>query len=438
MEWWLALIVFFGSLMFLMALGIPIAFTFLVLNIVGVYFLWGGNVSQLVLSMKSSIAIFALLPLIFFVLMGSLLAQSGIAGNMIDTVNKCLGRLPGRLSLLAVVTGSIFAALSGSSGGSLALLGGVLLPQMEKYGYKKPMTLGPLMASGGLAIMIPPTNLGVFIAVLAEVSVGDMVVGIIPVGFMLAGIYAAYVIVRCLFQPSLAPVYEVGRFSLGEKIADVVKYVVPLGFIMFLVTGLIFLGIATPGEAACVGCAGSFVLSSCYGGLSRGLIKKTFVSTLRTVVMVLAIMVSAVAFSQLLTFTGASRGMIDFVVGLKLSPLSVVICMQLIVFILGCLMDVTGIIMITIPIFMPIVNAIGFSPLAFIVAYLLNIETAMITPPFGYSLFIMKGIAGAVSPKTTIQDVYKAATPFVIFNSLVIFLLSVFPIIALFLPRMVK
>ncbi len=301
MEWWLALLVILGSLIILMVSGLHTAFCFMVVSVAGAYLLFNGEAGlrTLILNISSAVTTFSLLPIILFVLMGSILFQSDIAGNLIDAVNKLLGRLPGRLSLLAVFAGTLMACLSGSSMGSTAMLGSVLVPEMEKHGYSKEMSLGPILGSGSLAIMIPPTSLGVLIAVIAEVSVGKLLIAIIIPGLILAAVYAVYVLVRCWLQPSIAPPYEVAQYSLSEKVIDVSKHVLPMAFIVFLVTGIIFLGVATPSESAAVGCFGSGILAAAYGRLNWKIMNKSLDATVRTAAMVLLIMASAVAFSQI-------------------------------------------------------------------------------------------------------------------------------------------
>lgn len=277
--------------------------------------------------------------------------------------------------------------------GSIAILGSVLVPDMEKHGYKKPMSLGPILGSGGLAIMIPPTSLGVLLAALARISVGKLLIAIIIPGLLMAFFYAAYIIIRCLLQPSLAPTYEVTPTPLLEKLKNTGKYVLPAGLIIFLVTGVIFLGIATPTEAAASGAIGTFILAACYRRMNWQMLKTSVGSALEISVMMLIIIAGAKAFSQVLAFSGASKGMIQFVLSVPLAPILIVIAMQIILLFMGCFMEIFSIMMITIPIFIPIITALGFDPLWFGVIMLLNMEMATTSPPFGLSLFVMKGVA---------------------------------------------
>ncbi len=437
MEWWVALVVIVGAVILLMVSGLPTALCFMLVNLVGVYFFWGGEqgFQQLILSIRSSVTRFSLMPIVLFMLMGSVLFHSNVAPLMINAINKWLGRLPGRLSLLAVLSGTLFATLSGSSMGSTAMLGSTLVPEMEKYGYKKPMSLGPILGSGGLAIMIPPSGLGVFVAAVAEISVGKLLIAIIVPGLMMAFLYGCYVLIRAWLQPSLAPAYDTASFSLSDKISSFIRYVLPVGFIIFLVTGLIFLGIATPSESAAVGCLGTFILAAAYRRFNWELVKKSVEASILTSVMVLFIMASAVAFSQMLAFSGASRGMVAFVLELNAPPILTVIGIQVLILIMGCFMPTNGIIMIVIPLFLPIVEAYGFDLVWFIVLTLLNTEMATTTPPFGLSLFVMKGVA---PPDTEMADVYKAGLPFLGCDAIVMILLIAFPVIGLWLPGVMR
>jgi tripartite ATP-independent transporter DctM subunit len=318
LEWWIVFLFIFIGLLFLFALGVPVAFSFLFVNLVGAYLFWGGQVglSQLILSIYNSVTSFALIPVPLFVLMGEVMFHSGVAPRMMDVLDKWLGRIPGRLSLLAVGGGTIFATLTGSAMAGAAMLGSVLVPEMESRGYKKSMTIGPILGSGGLAIMIPPSALGVLLAGLALFSVGQFLVAIIIPGLLMAVLYAGYILVRCTLQPHLAPPYEMKHFPISEKVVATVRYILPLGSILFLVVGLIFLGIATPTEAAALGALGCFVLAFFYRGLNWDLTKRSFSSTLDVTVMMFMILTGSMAFSQLLAFTGATQGLIKLAVGL--------------------------------------------------------------------------------------------------------------------------
>jgi len=402
-------------------------------NVVGVFVLWGGvtGLRQLILSIFQSVTIFTLLPVPLFILMGEVMFHSGMGVNLLDTLDKWMGRLPGRLGLLAVGGGTLFSTLTGASMGSVAMLGSVLVPEMEKRGYKKPMSLGPILGSGGLAIMIPPSSLAVLLGAIGEISIGKILIAIIIPGLLMAALYATYIIGRCWLQPSIAPPYKVSPTPLLDKVIAAARYVLPLGFIVFLVVGIIFLGIATPTEAAATGTLGTFILAAAFGKLKWEVVKKSISSTFEITVMILMIITGATAFSQILAYTGASEGLTEFTISLPLAPILIIIAMQIVLLFMGMFMSVVGIMMITLPIFVPVVNALGFSLVWFAVIYLLNMEMATTTPPFGLSLFVMKGVT---PPTTTMGDIYRAALPFLYCDAIAMTLIIAFPALALWLP----
>ena len=437
MEWYLLLLIILGSLVLLMATGFPVAFCFMLVTMVGVYLLWGGQsgLEQLIFSIKGSVTHFALLPVPLFILMGGLIFHSGLAPVIIDAIDRRLGRLPGRLGLLAVVSGALFAALTAVSMSTVAMLGSAMTPEMEERGYKKSMSIGPILGSGGLAHMIPPSDLGVILGFIAQISIGRILMGIIFPGLLVAGIYFTYIILRCRFQPSIAPAYETPPVPLPQKLIHTVRYILPAGIVVFLVIGVIFLGIATPSEASATGVLGTFILTALYRRLNWRVVKSAVFDTLRITVMVFMILTGSLAFSQILGFSGATKGLVAFATGFTVHPVVIFIGMQLVLIFLGMFMEVVSMMMVTVPVFMPIIYALGFDPAWFAVVYLINMEVAMISPPFGMSLFVMKGVAPA---GTTMGDIYRAALPFIGLTLLAIGILIAFPQIALWLPSLMR
>jgi tripartite ATP-independent transporter DctM subunit len=435
LEWPLVLLLIFGGLIVLMITGMPIAFCFMLINIIGMYAFFGGmlGLEQLVTTIYSSLTTFILLPIPLFILMGEVMFHSGIAPKLIETLDKWLGRIPGRLSLLAVAVGTVLSTLTGTSLASVAMLGSVLVPEMEKHGYRKSMSLGPILGSGGLAMMIPPSALAVLCGAIAELSIGKLLIAIICPGLLMALIYALYIIIRCLLQPSIAPIYEVKRASLSDKIVSTLRYVLPQGIVVFLVVGVIFLGIATPSEAAATGCVGTIALAACYRRLGWSVLKKSIIGTLSVTGMLFLIMSGATAFSQILSFSGATSGITELATGINVPPLFIIIVMQVIILFLGGFLDVVSIMMITLPIFIPVVKTLGFDSIWFAVVFLINIEMAGISPPFGLSLFVMKGVT---SSETSMGDIYRAALPFIGLSIIAMAMVMTFPKIALWLPSL--
>jgi len=437
MEWWLVILIMFGGLFVLMSSGMPVAFAFLIMSLVGSAIYLGGHAGlhQLVYSSMQSVTSFTLLPVPLFIFMGELMFATRLGLLAIDTVNELLGRVPGRLALLSIGSGGIVGALCGSALASTALHGRLLFPEMRKRGYSKFISLGPIITSGSLAMVIPPTALGVLLASLANVSVGNFLIGCIIPGILLVLVYGAYIIVLCTVNPSHAPAYHMTGKTLSKKAVSIVTNVLPMGLIVFLVTVTIYIGVCTPSEAAALGAGGTMVLAAFYKQLKWDILKKAMDGTLRTTAMIFFILVGSTAFSQILAFSGAGSAITEITAGLPLSPVMLVICMQLMVILLGAFMDQLSILMITLPIFMPIIRAIGFNDMVFIIMLLINVEMAGKTPPFGMSLFVIKGV---VPEDVSTIDTYKSVSPFLLCDLVVMGLLLAFPSLTLWLPGMMK
>jgi tripartite ATP-independent transporter DctM subunit len=253
-------------------------------------------------------------------------------------------------------------------------------------------------------------------------------------GVLIGILYAAYIVTRCYLQPSIAPPYQIPHIPIAKKIIATFKNVVPIAVIIFLVIGVILLGIATPSEAAALGALGAFVLAACYRSLSWIVFSRSVLNAIRVTVMLLTILLGAMAFSQILGYTGCVRGLVEFATGLPLPPVAILIGMLLTVSVLGCFMDEIALLMMILPVFMPIVKALGFNPIWFAIILLINLEMALTTPPFGMILFVMKGAAPS---DTKMTDIYKAALPFLACDAVAIALLIIFPQVALWLPSII-
>ena len=337
MEWWLALSLLLGTMVVLMVSGIPVAVAFLFVDLVGAVLFLGGEpgITQLVLNMAESLSSFSLLPVPLFVLMGEVMFHSKLGFRAIDVVDQWIGRIPGRLSLLAIVGGALFSTMSGSTLATTAILGSMLVPDMEKRGYSKTMAIGPIMGSGGLSMLIPPSALAILLAALNQISVGGLLIaGILP-GLLMAFFYGGYVVVRSMLQPHLAPNYQRDPVPLKDRIKGTLLHVVPLGLILFLVIGLIFLGVATPSEAAALGAMGTIVLAFAYRRMNGRVLKASILGTVRVTSMMFMIIVGSMTFSQIMAFSGASAGLISLVTDLDLHPIMILISMQVLLLFLG-------------------------------------------------------------------------------------------------------
>jgi tripartite ATP-independent transporter DctM subunit len=434
-EWVFDLAFFFGLLMLMMLSGMPVAFGFLTLNIIGLYLFLGGtgSLSLLATSAFSSIGQFALIPIPLFILMGELLMRTGLAAKTVEAVDHWIGRVPGRLSLSSVGGGTLFGALSGASMASVAMLGSTLVPEMTRRGYKPAMSVSSILAGGGLAVLIPPSALGVLLGALAKVSIAELLLaGILP-GIVLAAMYFAYFAIRASLQPDLAPPYQAERTTLGHKLYALLT-VAPLLSLIGVVTGLIFLGVATPSESAAMGVVATMVLAAFYGRLSWLAVRQSLMAAMTTTSMMLLVIVGSTGFSQLLAATGATSSLVAAVGGMDLNPIVMVIVMQLIVLVLGCFIDTISIMLVAIPVFMPIVLAQGLDPIWFCILILVQLELAGITPPFGVLLFVMKG----VQQHLRISEIYRAALPIVLIQIALVALLMIFPEIVTALPNATK
>ena len=435
MEWYGVLAFFLIGLIFLLLSGFPIAFSFLLMDFLGVLFFMGPvGLKHLPLNIFTSISTFALAPVPLFIFMGELMFHSQIANNSIDVLDRWLGRIPGRLSLLAATSGTIFAATSGSSMANTAMLGTVLLPEMKKRGYSTSMSVGPILGVGGLAMLIPPSALAVVLASIGRFSVGrTLVAGVIP-GIILGIMFTVYIVLSAWLRPSIAPTYNVESCTLVQRLFLTAKYLLPVGFIIFMVIGVIILGVATPTEAAASGVIGTILVIVVYGRFNWQVVKATMTGTLQITVMVFMIITASKTFSSVLAFTGASGGLTDLVRGLDVHPLVILICMQVIIAFMGTFMESVSIMMICLPVFMPISDVLGFDPVWFGILMLINLEMGQITPPFGMLLFVMKSVT---SDDITIQEICRAAVPYIVFDVLVMAMIIIWPSIALWLPDLI-
>jgi tripartite ATP-independent transporter DctM subunit len=436
MEWWAVLAFFIGGLVFLLLLGQPIAFAFLLMDVFAVLIFMGPlGLEQITLNIASSISTFVLVPVPLFIFMGELMFHSQLAPDTIETLDGWLGRLPGRLSLLAATSGTLFAATSGSTMANTAMLGTILLPEMKKRGYNTAMSVGPIIGVGGIAMLIPPSALAVVLAAIGQISVSRILIGGVIPGLILSAFFAIYIVMSAWLKPSIAPPYEVAPRPILEKIALSFKYFVPMAFIIFMVIGLIILGIATPTEAAASGAIATLVVILIYGRLNWRMLRAALKGSVQISVMIFMIIAASKTFSSILSFTQASSGLLGLVEGLEVHPLLILVAMQVILIFMGTFMDAISIMMICLPVFMPISHALGFDPVWFGILMLINLELGQITPPFGMLLFVMKGVA---PPEVTIEEICWAAVPYILFDIIVMAMVIVWPQLALWLPNLLR
>jgi tripartite ATP-independent transporter DctM subunit len=433
MEWFEALAVLLGVILVLMAIGMPVALAFLAANILGAWIFMGGErgVAQLLNNGFGSLTKYALMPIPLFLLMGEIFFYTGLGGRMFNAIDKLLGKLPGRLSYVTVLGGTAFSTLSGSSMGSTALLGSLMVPEMSRRGYKSYMSIGPILGTGGLAIIIPPSALAVLLATLAQIDVAALLLaGVIP-GLILAGFYIATIWLQTKIDASAAPAYDVPTMSVAEKIILLFREVVPMVGIMVVIIIMMIEGFVTPSEAAAFGALGVLLLAVIFRCLTLDALRKSITGALRVTLMAYLIVFGSATFSQLLAFSGASRGLVNWATSFDLAPLAMLMIMFAVLLLLGMFMEQISIMLLTVPIFFPLAQSLGFDLVWFALIMLLSLEISFTTPPFGLLLFVMKGVA---PPGTTMREIYTSAFPFIGCSLVLVALLIAFPNLALWLP----
>ena len=432
MEWYWALAILTGMVIFMMAIGMPVALTFITTNILGALIFIGVNgLAQVVDNATDLVTSFTLGPVPMFVMMGALFFHTGLANRVFDGLDVLFGRLPGRLCYLTVAGGAIFSTLTGSSMANTAMLGSLMVPEMQRRGYNSRMSMGPILGTGGLAMIIPPSSIGVLLASVANIDVGRLLVaGFLP-GIALAVLYAMMITLQLRINPESAPAYDVPRTSVAVKAKLVCTNIAPMGLVVFVVVGFIVLGWTTPTEAAAFGVAGVMILAALFRVMTWKSLRTAVEATVKVAGMVFFILVSSTVFSQLLAFSGASAGLLHWATGFAVSKYVVLLLMFVVLIILGMFMDPVSMMLITVPIFFPLAQALGFDLIWFGLFVLMTFEMAGTTPPFGLLLYVMLGVA----PKgTTLFQVANFAFPFLICDTILIVVLVIFPDLALYLP----
>ncbi|MFC6636080.1 TRAP transporter large permease subunit [Sulfitobacter sp. JBTF-M27] len=433
MDWVLVLTLMLGGLAVLLLMGMPVAFAFIAVTTVGAYHVLGGErgILQLARNSAQSVANFQLAPIPLFILMGEILFQTGVAHRAIDAIERVVTRIPGRMSVVTIFGGTIFAALSGSTIANTAMLGSTLLPGMLKRGYHPSMAMGPIMASGAIAMLIPPSALAVLVGSLAGISIaGLLIAGVIP-ALLLAGLFVAYVVGRSIIDPTVAPPDTLEQMTLKERWTPFVLYVLPLSVLFLVVIGSLLMGIATPTESAALGSLTAVLIGAAYRSLSWDKLGRALMETLKLSVMILFIIAASQTFAQVLSFSGATSGLIRTINSFDPTPLMVLLGMIAILLFLGCFIDQVSMLMVTVPIFVPLAQAMGINELVLGVVYLLTMEIGLLTPPFGLLLFVMRGVA---PPEIRMRQIYAAVTPFLLIKLFVLGLIVWVPELGTWLP----
>lgn len=436
MEWYTILLLGVAILFALFLSGAPIFLAFLFAILVGVYFIIGpAGFPMFANSILDTASTTSLASIPLFILMGELLFRSGTMDVLFDSIDKLVGRVRGRQYVLVVMLSAVFGALSGVAMAVAAMLGRAIMPGMQDRGYNKGIAAGLIVGGASLAPIIPPSLLAIIVGSIADVSIAKLLIaGVVP-GLLMGGLFLCYVFFRIMINPTLAPTNvasESGDITLNERLIALL-HTAPFVIVILSVMGLIMLGIATPSESAATGVLGALITAAIYRNLSVKMIWESVISSITVAAMILAIMTMSKMFTQLLAFTGATSELVVLVSNLDLSPVLMLIILLGVPFLLCMFIDTIAVILLTIPIYQPVVTSMGFDPVWFWLLFLINITLGAITPPFGYTLFAFK----AVVPDMSISEVYKATWPFVLLFILGMGLIVIFPGIATFLPNLV-
>jgi tripartite ATP-independent transporter DctM subunit len=436
-------LIMFGAALLLLVVGYPVAFTFGAVSIFfGALSAWfeimpdGGTVLEFYeefLSMFSMMPfrIYAimtnkiLMAVPLFIFMGIVLQKSELAERMLSSMGTLFGKVRGGLAISTVLIGALLAASTGVVGASVVAMGVISLPVMLDNGYKKSISCGTICAAGTLGQIIPPSIVLIVLADVFQLPVGDLFKAAVMPGLMLVGVYVVYILIVSFLDKDAAPAMKVdSSVSRGTNIKKALLSIIPPLTLIILVLGSIFAGVATPTESASLGALGAMILALMYGKLSYGLVRDASLETVKTTSMVFAILIGATAFSMVFIYSGADEIVEAFMTTLPGEKWGFLILTMLIIMFLGFFIDFIEISYIVVPILLPIANTIGIDPLWFAILIALNLQTSFLTPPFGFSLFYLKGVA---PPEVKTTDIYTGVLPFIILQVLVLASIVLFP-----------
>ncbi len=433
MEWWLLLIIASVGLIFLMFAGVPIAFSLGFLALVLGITLVGPKILYLFGSLAyGKVNSFALVAVPLFIFMAEVILVSGATKDAFDMLHKWIGAAPGGLAIASQVGCTLFAAVCGASTATTAVIGGIAVPEMLERKYEKRLATGSIAAGGALGVLIPPSILLIIYGILAETSIGQLFIGGVIPGLLLASLFSTYSLIRCSINPSLGP--PVKGISWRDRFSSLWK-ILPLLLLAVFMFGALYTGICTPTEVAGVGAFASVLIALAYRRLNFANLKEAFFRTARTTCFILWILVAASAFGYVLSYLQVPQQLCAWAVALPVSRYVILIGINLLLFILGCIMDPAAIIMVTVPILVPLVQELGFDLVWFGVMFVVNMELAEITPPLGLNLYIMKAVAPA---EVTLSDIIRGAVPFMILDVVGLALVIIFPELILWLPSTMR
>jgi tripartite ATP-independent transporter DctM subunit len=426
-----------GSLLLLLIMGVPMAFA---LGFVAVAFAFGSfgwDALQLIASrIYGFVSVYVLIAVPMFLLMASIMDRSGVARDLYDAMSVWAGGLPGGIAVMTLIAAVFMAATTGIIGGEIILLGLVALPQMLRLGYDKNLAIGTICAGGSLGTMIPPSIVLIFYGLTANVSIGELFIAVVMPGLLLASFYLVYTLVRCSLDPTLGPPLPAQErdMPLGQKLALLKGLILPMG-IAIAVLGSIYAGIAAVSEAAAVGVAGTIFAAWVRGELSWTMLREALHQTMATCGLLLWLTFGATALIGVYNLLGGIRFIQSAMTDLPFEPIVIVLIMMAILIVLGMFMDWVGILLLTMPIFVPIVERLGYDPIWFGILFCMNMQISYLSPPFGPAAFYLKSVA---PPEISLQDIFRALWPFILMQIAAIVMVMMFPQIALWLPAVLR
>lgn len=434
MDWIIILVSFFSALLLLMLTGINVFIAFLAVNLTATALLIGERGFGLFVNSvtdSTSNGSYATIPL--FILMGEILFRSGSVDVLFDSVDRLVGKIRGRLYAVVIVIATIFGALSGAAVAVSAMLGRSAMPTMEARGYSPRLSATVILAGASLAPIIPPSLLAIIIGSLADVSIaGLLIAGIVP-GIIISIMTGTYVTASVIRNPALAPTDSDETDDPRGSALGAMLRMFPFMFIIFMVMGMIMLGIATPGESAATGVVGSILVAMLYKRASFSMLRTALISATRLSVMIMVIVASSTLFSQLVAFTGASRALVAWATDLGLSPMAMFFILMALPFVLCMFIDQIAFLLMAVPLYEPLVTALGYDPIWFWTIFLINLTVGGVTPPFGYTLFALS----AAAPNLSVGQVFRASYPVVAIFLLAMLLLTLVPSLVTWLPGII-
>ncbi len=436
MSWQIASLMLLGGSMVLLFIGMPVAFSFIAINLIGAALFLGGDagIHQLVRNSVAAVVNFSLTPIPLFILMGEVLFHTGLAIKVIDGVERLIRQVPGRLAVVAVVAGTVFSAISGSTIATTAMLGSLMLPIMLARGYHPTMATGPIMAIGAVDMLIPPSALTVLLGSLSGISISKLLIGGVVPGLILSVAFVVYIVARVRADPALAPATPIEKLSGWARFDPLVRYVLPLVSIFVVVVGAMAGGIATPTESAALGALATMALAAIYRALTIQALTKALHGTIGISGMILFIILGATTFSQILSFSGATEGIVAAIFGQQLSPLAILLGMMALLIFLGIFVDQVSMMLITLPVFMPLVQRLDIDLIWFGVLYLICMQLGLLLPPHGLLVMTMRGVA---PPQVSMADIFRAVVPYVVLSLVLLVMIIIFPAIATWLPVLI-